>query len=67
MSFSEFVYTTLLRPAPLRRLANAMLLSIIPKTVRVGPATVHLNPNGPVLSGALALHIFERQEIRFFP
>jgi FkbM family methyltransferase len=66
MSLSEFVYTVLLRPAPLRRLANAALLSIIPKTVRVGPATVHLNPNDPVLSGALALHVFERQEIRFF-
>jgi len=63
---AEFVYTRLLRPAPLRRAANAILLSIVPETVRVGPAIVHLNPSDPVVSGALALRVFERAELAFF-
>jgi FkbM family methyltransferase len=63
---AEFIYTRLLRPAPIRRATNAILLSIIPKTVRVGPAIVHLNPADPVVSGALALRVFERDELKFF-
>jgi FkbM family methyltransferase len=65
-SLAEFIYTTVLRPAPLRRLTNAMILATLPKTVRVGPATIHINPSDPVLSGALALRVFERQEIKYF-
>ena len=65
-TFAEFIYTELLRPAPLKRAANAILLSLIPKTVRVGPAIVHLNPSDPVVSGALTLRVFERDELAFF-
>jgi FkbM family methyltransferase len=65
-TLSEFIYTELLRPAPVKRAANAILLSIVPKTVRVGPAIVHLNPSDPVVSGALALRVFERHELAFF-
>lgn len=63
---AEFAYTTLLRPGLLRRLANAVILSTLPEKVRVGPATIHLNPADPVLSGALMLRLFERQELAFF-
>ena len=63
---AEFIYTRLLRPAPVRRATNAILLSIVPETVRVGPAVVHLNPSDPVVSGALALRVFERDELKFF-
>jgi FkbM family methyltransferase len=63
---AEFIYTSVLPPGPLKRAANALILSTLPKTVRVGPATIHLNPNDPVLSGALALRVYERQEIAFF-
>ena len=66
MALAEFIDTRLLRPAPVRRAANAILLSIVPKTVRVGPAIAHLNPRDPVVSGALALRVFERDELRFF-
>ena len=65
-TLAEFVYTRLLRPPLLRQAANAILLSIVPETVRVGPATVHLNPSDPVVSGALALRVFERRELAFF-
>ncbi len=66
MSIGEFIYTTLLKPKPLRKLANAAILRILPETVAVGPATVRLNPNDPVVSGALATRQFERAEIAFF-
>jgi FkbM family methyltransferase len=63
---ADFIYTRLLRPTPVKRAANAILLSIVPETVRVGPAVIHLNPSDPVISGALALRIFERREVAFF-
>ena len=66
MPLAEFVYTTVLKPKPLRSLANAIILSLLPESTRVGPATVCLNPKDPVLSGALAFRVFERSEITFF-
>lgn len=65
-TLAEFIYTRLLRPPPLRQAANTIILSIVPETVRVGPATIHLNPSDPVMSGALALRVFERRELAFF-
>ena len=65
-TLAKFIYTRLLRPAPVRRVTNAILLSVIPNTVRVGRAIVHLNPSDPVISGALALRVFERRELAFF-
>jgi FkbM family methyltransferase len=66
MSLAEFVYTVLLRPPPLRRAANALLRALTPESVRVGDARIWLNPNDPVVSGALTLRVFEPDEIRFF-
>ncbi|HXV08001.1 MAG TPA: FkbM family methyltransferase [Burkholderiales bacterium] len=66
MSLAEFVYTVLLKPPLLRRAANATLRALIPEAVRVGEALIWLNPKDPVVSGALALRVFERGEIDFF-
>lgn len=66
MSVSEFVYTVLLRPPALRRAANALIKAALPRTVRVGDAVVWLNPDDPVVSGALAFRVYERDEIAFF-
>jgi FkbM family methyltransferase len=66
MSLAEFIYTEVLKPAPLRKLTNAILLRIIPEKVKVEPATLYLNPNDPVLSGALTLNVYEKSEIHFF-
>ncbi|MBT3336606.1 MAG: FkbM family methyltransferase [Anaerolineae bacterium] len=66
MALAEFVYTELLKPRPLRKLANAILLKIIPEKIKVDPATLYLNPNDPVLSGALTLRVYENSEIAFF-
>ena len=66
MSVAEFVYTVLLRPRPLRRAANAAIRALLPQQVRIGAATVWLNPSDPVVSGALAFGVYERGEIAFF-
>jgi len=66
MTLAEFIYTEVLKPRLLRRLTNATLLKIIPEKVKVGPATLYLNPKDPVLSGALALRVYENSEIAFF-
>jgi len=57
-----WIYTTLLSPAPLRRIVNEMLLKVIPQQVDVGGVMVVLNPNDPVVSSALSLGIYERYE-----
>ena len=66
MSFAEFIYTEILKPKPLKALTNAILLRIIPESLQVGPATLHLNLDDPVLSGALTLRVFEPSELFFF-
>ena len=66
MSVAEFVYTVLLKPPPLRRAANAAIRALLPERVRVGEAAVWLNPDDPVISGALTLGVYERGEIAFF-
>lgn len=66
MSIAEFVYTVVLKPKPLKALANAVLLRIIPETIQVGPATLHLDLSDPVVSGALTLRVFEPSELAFF-
>jgi len=66
MSFAEFLYTEVLKPKPLKALTNAVLLRIIPETLQVGPALLHLDLSDPVVSGALALRVFEPSELAFF-
>ena len=66
MSIAHFIYTEVLKPKPLKALANAILLRIIPDTIQVGPATLHLDPNDPVVSGALTLRVYEHSEQALF-
>lgn len=66
MTIAEFVYTVLLRPRPLRRAANATIRALLPQKVRVGAASVWINPEDPVISGALTLGVYERGEIAYF-
>ena len=66
MSIAEFVYTVLLKPPLLRRAANAAIRGLLPERVRVGGAEVWLNPDDPVISGALRFGVYERGEIAFF-
>jgi FkbM family methyltransferase len=55
------IYTTLLRPAPLRAVTNRVLRRLIPAEIALPEGRLYLNPDDPVVSGALALGVFERQ------
>ena len=57
-----WIYTTLLKPAPLRRMVNALLLKAIPEQVQVNGVTVVLNPTDPVVSSALRWAFTRRYE-----
>src|SRR5260370_638213 len=63
---AEFIAAVLLRPKPLRKLADALIRAALPSQIRRDGAIVILNPNDPVVSGALALRVYENNETRFF-
>src|SRR6478752_7150999 len=66
MTLAEFVYTVICAPRPLKRAVNWLLLKIIPKRIKVGPAEVCLDPADPVISGAVTFGVYEKDELRFF-
>jgi hypothetical protein len=47
MELAEFIYTVLLKPAPLRWAANATIKRLLPETVQVGNAVIWINPRDP--------------------
>ncbi len=63
---AEFVYCYLLRPWPLRQLTNWTIRKLLPKQLKFGEAVVILNPNDPVVSGALTFGVYEKAETKFF-
>ena len=58
----EFIYTTVLKPKPLKIAANKILTLLIPETLLVGNSLIALNKNDPVVSGALMLGAYEKFE-----
>lgn len=66
MTAGEFIYTILLKPRSLRIAANALLRAMLPRVRVIRGAVIHLNPDDPVISGALALGLYEQSELRFF-
>jgi hypothetical protein len=42
----EVVYTHVLKPRPLRLVANSLIKAFLPSRVAVGNAIIWLNPNG---------------------
>src|ERR1019366_5482962 len=66
MTLLEFVYTVILKPAPLRKVANAIIRRIIPRSLKLHGATIVLNPNDAVVSGALTFGAYELPETTFF-
>lgn len=54
-----FIYTKLLRPRPLRSVANHLLRRMIPEQLTLPEGVLLLNQNDPVVSGALSLGAYE--------
>jgi FkbM family methyltransferase len=66
MSFAEFVYTVVLRPKPLKAIANAAICLCIPPKLKRHGALIILNQNDAVVSDAITLGVYERPETSFF-
>ncbi|HLN03872.1 MAG TPA: FkbM family methyltransferase [Bryobacteraceae bacterium] len=66
MTAAEFIYTVILKPRPLKLIANALIRRIIPKRLAVSGGVVVLNPRDPVVSGALTFGVYEKPETTFF-
>jgi FkbM family methyltransferase len=64
MALSEFIYTVLCKPKLIRKFVNKAILATLPRAIRVGQAVVCLNPQDPVVCGALSFNLYERQELK---
>lgn len=65
-SIAEFTYTVVLKPRPLRWMTNAVIPFCLPKQLAIDGVQVVLNPNDPVVSGALTFGVYEKPESHFF-
>jgi len=61
-----FIYTVLLKPAPLRKSVNFFLKFLLPKSIVLTEGILFLNQQDPVVSGALALDVYEKYESKLF-
>ena len=63
--FAEFIYCYILRPWPLREITNFIIKKIIPEKIKTNTSIIYLNPNDPVISGALFFGVYEKSETKF--
>ena len=61
----EFIYCYILRPWPLRDITNWIIKKLLPIKVKIGKYFLYLNPNAPVVSGAIFFNIYEKSESKF--
>ena len=61
----EFIYCYILRPWPLRNITNWIIKKLLPIKVKIGKYFLYLNPNDPVVSGAIFFNIYEKNESKF--
>lgn len=59
---AEFIYTSILKPRPLKYLVNKILVFLAPETIKVGKMKLLVDKNDPVLPSALAFGVFEKFE-----
>jgi FkbM family methyltransferase len=65
-SWAIWIYTVILRPAPLRSLAQKIICKIIPETIDIGGVTLVLNRDDAIVSGNLALGCYETFNLELF-
>lgn len=65
-TFGVWAYTTIFRPAPLRRIADSLIKSSIPPQISIPEGVVILNQNDAAVSGQIALDAYERFETELF-
>ena len=63
--FAEFIYCYILRPWPLRKITNFIIKKVIPEKIKTNSSIIYLNPNDPVISGALFLGYMKKVKLNF--
>lgn len=63
---AQWVYSTLLRPRPIRALTHAVVRLFIPRQIQVEGVTLALNPSDPVMSGSIAMGCHEHRDLEIF-
>lgn len=61
-----FTYTVILKPKPLKSLANFLITLLIPKNVRIPEGFIAVNKKDSVVSGAITLGVYEESESLLF-
>ena len=61
----EFIYCYILKPWPLRDITNWIIKKLLPFKVKIGKYFLYLNPNDPVVSGAIFFNVYEKSESKF--
>ena len=61
----EFIYCYILRPWPLRNITNWIIKKLLPRKVKIERNFLYLNPNDPVVSGAIFFNVYEKNETNF--
>jgi len=61
----EFIYCYILKPWPLRDITNWIIKKLLPIKVKIGKYFLYLNPNDPVVSGAIFFNVYEKSESKF--
>ena len=64
--FAEFLYVSIFKNKRVKNLINSIIKLLLPKKIKINNATLFINPNDPVISGALTLGVYEINEINFF-
>lgn len=62
----EYIYSTILKPRPLRAMTNKLVTQLIKSEVEIAEGVIVLNQNDPVVSGALSFGVYEIAETKFF-
>lgn len=64
-SLPGIAYRTIFKPRPLRIIINWLIKRLIPDRVITTDYILYLNPNDPVVSGAIALEAYEIEAVKF--
>ena len=57
--FAEFLYVSIFKNKRVKNLINSIIKLLLPKKIKINNATLFINPNDPVISGALTLGVYE--------
>lgn len=65
-TLATWIYTVLLKPAPIRKVAQKIICLFIPEEIETNGVTLVLNRDDPIVSGNIALGCYETYNVDLF-